>query len=152
MIVSKFGSKEFEGIKKLSPLFEKSFERLFELMKGEIKDGRYDVEGEDAYIAVSTYESKPINADRRFETHRDYIDVQLLLEGREIIGFADKNDLTVTDPYQPDYELYGMINEFDKIILEGEKFAVIYPSEPHAPGLAADNPAKVRKVVIKIKA
>ena len=152
MIISRFGSKEFEGISKLSPLFEKSFDRPFEMMKGEIEDGNYAVEGEDAYIAVSTYETKPLNADRRFEAHRDYIDVQLLLEGREMIGFADKKDLTVTDPYRPDYELYGMINEFDRVILEGEKFVVIYPGEPHAPGLAADNPAKVRKVVIKIKA
>jgi YhcH/YjgK/YiaL family protein len=151
MIISRFGSKEFEGISKLSPLFEKSFDRLFEMMKGEIEDGRYDVSGDDAYIAVSTYETKPINADRRFEAHRDYIDVQLLLEGREIIGFADKKDLTVTDAYRPDYELYGMINEFDRIVLEDGKFAVIYPGEAHAPGLAVGEPIKVRKAVIKIK-
>ena len=152
MIISRFGSKEFEGISKLSPLLEKSFARLFEMMRGKIEDGNYEVEGDDAYIAVSTYETKPLNADRRFEAHRDYIDIQILLEGKEMIGFADKKDLTVTDPYRPDYELYGMVNEFDKVILEGEKFVVIYPGEPHAPGLAATEPMKVRKAVIKIKA
>ena len=152
MIISGFGSKEFEGISKLSPLFEKSFARLFEMMKSEIGDGNYEVEGDDAYIAVSTYETKPLNGDRRFEAHRDYIDIQILLEGKEMIGFADKKALTVTDPYRPDYELYGMVNEFDKVILEGEKFVVIYPGEPHAPGIAAAEPMKVRKAVIKIKA
>ncbi len=152
MIISCFDSKEFKEIKISNPLFDKAFDTLFEMMKGEIKDGRHEVDGDNAYIMVSTYETNPINADRRFEAHRDYIDIQLLLEGREIIGFAEAKDLAVTDPYRPDYELYGMIDEFDKVILTKGKIAVIYPAEPHAPGLAANAPERVRKVVIKVKA
>ena len=152
MIISRFDSNEYESIKRTSPLFEKAFDALEGLLRGEIADGRHEVEGDDAYIMVSSYTTNPVNEDRRFETHRDYIDVQLLLEGKELVGFADKKDLAVTDPYRPDYELYGMIKEFDKVILTEGKFVVIYPSEPHAPGLAAEEPQSVRKVVIKIKA
>ena len=152
MIISYFDSKEFEGIKRSHPLFGKAFDALAELLKGSPENGRHEVAGDDAYIMVSEYQTNPINADRRFETHRDYIDIQLLLEGRELIGLAKKEDLAVTDEYRPDYELYGMVDEFDRVILEKGKFVIIYPGEPHAPGLAVGEPERVRKVVVKVKA
>ena len=152
MIVSYFNSKEFEAIKKSDPLVEKAFDALEELLRTVPEVGRYDVAGDDAYIMVSEYETNPINEDRRFETHRDYIDIQLLLEGREVIGFAKRDDLEVTDEYRPDYELYGMIEDFDRVVLEKGKFTVIYPPEPHAPGLVLNVPERVKKVVIKVKA
>ena len=150
MIASYFNSKEFEGIKELHPLFGKAFDALKDLWNAE--DGRYDVSGDDAYIVISSYETNPVTSERRFEAHRDYIDIQLLLEGRELIGFAARDALTVTDEYRPDYELYGMIEEFDRVILERGKFVIIYPNEPHAPGLAVNVPERVRKVVVKVKA
>ena len=152
MIVSYFNSKEFEAVKKSNPLFEKAFDALEELLRTEPEKGRHEVAGDDAYIMVSEYETNPINEDRRFEAHREYIDIQLLLEGREILGFAKRDDLDVTDEYRPDYELFGMTEDFDRIVLEKGKFAVLYPEEPHAPGLALNAPEKVKKVVIKIKA
>ena len=151
MIISYFGSKEFEEIKGSNPLFVKAFDALEEIVKGEPRNGRHEVSGDDAYIMVSEYETNPINEDRRFESHRDYIDIQILLEGREIIGFAKREDLTVTDEYRPDYELFGMVEAFDRVILEKGKFAIIYPNEPHAPGLALNAPEKVKKVVIKVR-
>jgi len=152
MIISYFDSKEYEEIKKAHPLFPKGLEAARASLENPPTDGRHDVDGDNIYIMVSTYTTNPINEDRRFESHKDYIDVQLLLEGKEIIGFAPKSELTVTDPYRPDYELYGMVDEFDKVLLTNGKFAIIYPDEPHAPGLAAGEPNGVRKAVIKIKA
>jgi YhcH/YjgK/YiaL family protein len=152
MVISYFDSKEYADIKKSHPMFEKAFDAAEKLLLTDPADGRYDVEGDDVYIAVSTYETKPLNGDRRFEAHREYIDIQLLLSGRELIGFAPMSALEVTDEYRPDYELYGMVDIFDKVMLEKGKFAVIYPGEPHAPGLAADKPEQVRKMVIKVRA
>lgn len=152
MVISCFDRAEYDEIKKSHPLFAKAFDAVEKLTLTDPSDGRYDVDGDNVFINVSTYETNPINSERRFEAHRDYIDIQLLLEGREIIGFAHPASLTVTDEYRPDYELFGMIDSFDKIILEKGKFAVIYPNEPHAPGLAAGMPEKVRKIVVKVKA
>ena len=152
MIISYFNSKEYDAIKKMHPMFEKALAEAEKLICTDPSDGRYEVAGDDAYIMVSTYETNPINDERRFETHRDYIDIQLLLSGRELIGFAPLSALAVTDEYRPDYELYGMVDEFDRVILEKGKLTVIYPNEPHAPGLAVNVPEKVRKIVIKIRA
>ena len=153
MIISNFNSKEYAEIKKAHPLFEKGLEAAKRFLENPpATDGRHEVDGDDVYIMVSSYTTNPVNSDRVFESHKDYIDVQLLLEGKEMIGFADKEELTVTVPYTPDYELYAMVDEFDKVILTKGKFAIIYPDEPHAPGLAAGEPCAVRKIVIKIKA
>ena len=151
MIISYFDSKEYSEIKKAHPLFEKAFEAAEKLLVSDPVNGRHDVDGEKVYINVSTYETNPINEDRRFENHRDYIDIQILLSGKELIGFAHRDSLTVTDEYRPDYELFGMVEEFDKVVLTPGKFAVIYPNEPHAPGLAAGGPEAVRKMVIKVR-
>lgn len=152
MIISYFDSKEYSEIKKAHLLFEKAFAAAEKLLCSDPANGRHDVDGEDVYINVSTYETNPLNDDRRFENHRDYIDIQILISGKEIIGFAPMRALDVTDEYRPDYELFGMVEEFDKVMLTPGKFAVIYPDEPHAPGLAADKPEQVRKMVIKVRA
>ena len=152
MIISYFDSKEYSEIKKAHPLFEKAFAAAEKLLCSDPANGRHDVDGEDVYINVSTYETNPLNDDRRFENHRDYIDIQILISGKEIIGFAPMSALDVTDEDRPDYELFGMVEEFDKVMLTPGKFAVIYPDEPHAPGLAADKPEQVRKMVIKVRA
>lgn len=86
-------------------MFERSFDALLEMMKGDIADGRYDVK-----------------------------------------------ELTATGESGEDYRLYGMIEEFDKVILTKGSFAIIYPNEPHAPALAAGDPLRVRKAAIKVKA
>ena len=152
MISTYFESEELKKIKGLHPLFGKSIDAVLELIGKDPEDGRYDVDGDDAYIMVSTYETKPVNAERRFESHRDYIDIQLLFEGRELLGFAHPGQLTVTDEYRPDYELYGMIEDFDSVMLTPGKLVIIYPEEPHAPGLSwGGQSERVRKMVIKIR-
>ena len=93
-----------------------------------------------------------MSSERLFESHKDYIDIQILAKGREMIGFAPEEALTVTTPYnkEGDYELYSMVDDLDKVILTEGKLAVIFPGEPHAPGIAYGGTEKVKKAVIKI--
>ena len=61
-------------------------------------DGRYEIEGDSLYALVSSYGTSPAE-DRRFEAHRKYIDVQVLLEGEEKIETSFASDLKPLQEY-----------------------------------------------------
>lgn len=154
MIVSYFNTSDCELIKKAYPFLAKGLEAAEALLKeGNIAVGRHEVDGDDVFINVSAYETKPICPERVFESHKDYVDIQLVAEGKELLGFAAKDELRVTEEYKPDYELYAMTDKLDKIILTPGKFAVLFPDEPHAPGLAVNDESEaVLKLVVKVRA
>lgn len=108
----------------------------------------------DIYVNVEEYNTKKLS-EAKFESHNKYIDVQILLCGKEEIYIAQKTDLSVDVPYDTtkDIEFYSeSVSDYQKILLDGTNFAVLFPHEAHAPQVAVNNkPKNVKKVVIKIK-
>ena len=139
-------------ISEISPLFPKAISEMRRLLDENAPDGSYKIVGDELFINVMTYETKP-RAEGLFETHRDYADIQMMIEGIEEIGFtADPCGLTVTEPYRPDYELYAMTDSYEGVSIERGKLCIILPPEPHAPGIAPDGiPHRVRKMVAKVR-
>jgi len=114
--------------------------------------GRREIEGENVYALVQEYESKAA-ADCRFEAHRAYIDIQLLVSGREIMEARSVEGLAVTEPYKPDIEFYATPagKTADSVLLEAGKAAILFPEDAHRPCMAADGkPEAVRKIVLKV--
>lgn len=113
-------------------------------------DGRYDIDGEDVFCSVATYETNP-RAGREFEAHRVYADIQYMLDGAESILWAPLPELSVTKPYVPDIEFYGLTPGATEVILSKGRFCVLFPQDAHAPSLACDAPSTVRKAVVKVR-
>ena len=61
-------------------------------------DGRYLIEGERVFALVSRYHTGPAT-EKRFETHRRYLDLQYLAQGRERILYLPLGGLEVETPY-----------------------------------------------------
>ena len=61
--------------------------------------GRHELVPDMVYAVVSQIETKPL-AEAVLEAHRDYLDIQIDLEGSEQIGISSLEDprLTVTQP------------------------------------------------------
>ena len=128
---------------------EKVYEFLTSITE-ETPKGRYDF-NDNVYVNVVSYETKD-GFDGIFESHREYIDLHVLIQGEEKIYYGKKEDMTVTKEYdnQDDYEL-----------LKGDKYSSInYTAmqgiecdinEPHMAGKCVSNPKKVLKVIVKIK-
>ena len=116
--------------------------------------GNYDLQGKDIYVQVFDATTKPI-AETRAEVHRQYIDVQYSCHGNEKMGFAsDTGKLAVAEDLLESRDLLfytGMENESTLTMTPGS-FAVFFPSDVHRPGCLLDQPASVRKVVIKVRA
>ena len=132
------------------PLMKQAFELALSLTDPSVSMGRH--EGENGvYVMKSTYATKLCDV-ATYEAHREYIDLQILVSGKEKILDCDLDALTVTHPYEPDY-LLGTAKEGTReqtLVLGEGDFAVFYPTDAHAPGLAAGESASVVKLVAKI--
>ena len=74
-----------------------------------LETGKYDIDGENIYALVNEYETK--DAKESFlEGHRNYIDVQFIIDGAEQIGYAAFANQIVTKKYDPKDD-YLLVNE-----------------------------------------
>ena len=87
------------------------------------------------------------------ESHKDYIDLQIVLKGNEKMGYADITNpsLKVMEDYDNSIDLakYYVSDECFYHMSE-ESFALIFPEDVHRPGMKVDE-EMIEKVVIKIK-
>ena len=90
---------------------------------------------------------------RRAEAHRKYVDIQYIAAGEEKIGVAPLQDgyEVVEDKLaEKDVIFYAGLQDEVELGLKAGMFAVLFPWEVHRPNCAFDEPAPVRKVVMKI--
>jgi len=115
-----------------------------------LETGKYDIDGENIYALVNEYETK--DAKESFlEGHRNYIDVQFIIDGVEQIGYAALANQIVTKKYdsKDDYLLFN--DEHSMISLKKGMFAIFFPNDLHMPGIKIEKSSKVKKVVLKVK-
>lgn len=112
--------------------------------------GKTAIEGETVYVIVS--EGATIPAEKaQFELHKNYIDLQLVLQGTELFEVA-MGDTTVTKPYESasDSCIVKANTSAVGTLCEG-RFAVYMTMEPHKPMIRAQGFDKVKKAVFKIR-
>jgi YhcH/YjgK/YiaL family protein len=136
----------------VNPGFAKAFEILKDKTLSQKDDSKYAVDGEKIYYTIHRYATKPLN-EGKLEAHRKYIDIQFLLSGVELIGYAPLTGLTVAEDYNPqkDIAFFNAPNEITKVKLEPGLFCVLFPHDAHLPCRQLAGPADVRKVVIKVR-
>jgi YhcH/YjgK/YiaL family protein len=110
--------------------------------------GRINLQGNDLYILVQEYTTKPAEQGV-WEAHRRYIDVQYLVRGWERILFAPIEQMQAGD-YVPEKDFLPLTGSGSSLNLPAGFFVVFYPEDAHMPGLAVDLPGPVKKVVAKI--
>lgn len=136
--------------------FSKNLQKAIEYLKThnllEEKEGKIIVDGDNVYINRSSYIAKNIE-DCKIEGHENYLDIQLVLQGEEAIGYVDKrkSGLEITSPYNPIKDKANYKGLVDGIInLRGGFFAIVFPNDLHQPCIKV-NDEKVEKAVVKVK-
>lgn len=117
-----------------------------------LEDGVYEIDGKRIYASIQSYKSKQQTEDSMFEAHKQYIDVQYIIQGIEKIRYANVDKLTlVEEQYSKgnDIAFYEGYAQFDFTLTKGT-FLYLTPAEAHLPGLSADKDVFVRKVVFKV--
>jgi len=135
-------------------LWTKAFDFL-RTLESDIQDGKHTIAGDDLFAGIDRYETKA-RADAKLETHRRYVDIQMLLSGTECLEVFPKNGLTVSEPYDPDKdaEFYEVPDSVPvRVTLKPGQFIVFFPEDAHMPCLTSgDTPEPVKKMVIKLRA
>ena len=135
----------------LSPRFAQAFAFL-QQVTDTTKVGRHEIAGDDVYAIVQKHNTKAV-AERQYESHRKYIDIQYIQRGREVMYWAPLARLTnVTMPFDAaqDAALYGLIPDGVSLPVRSGQFAIFFPDDGHIPSCAWDEPAEILKVVVKV--
>lgn len=115
-----------------------------------LADGRYQVEGETWFYNIGDSQTAPIET-RHTEFHKQYLDIQLILKGEEIIRYS-LTDATNAPAFEkkPDLLILESPILTNSIHLKAGDFVTFYPGEPHQALCMIDEPKIVRKAVFKI--
>jgi YhcH/YjgK/YiaL family protein len=114
------------------------------------ESGRHDIEGDDVFALIQKYETMPV-ADGKWEAHKNYIDIQYIVSGTEQIGYANVNDLSITEAYDETKDAMLLKGSGDMITCKKGVFMILFPEDAHMPGRSIDNPEEVKKVVVKVR-
>lgn len=129
-----------ENFKQVAEYVTKTDLRSFEAGKYVLDNG--------VYFMVQEYTTKNI-ADGKYEAHRKYIDIQIILEGAEIMGYAPIETLAAETDYDEsgDYQLFT--GEGSLLNVAKDNFAIFFPEDGHMPGVGT-SPCEVKKIVVKV--
>ena len=132
----------------LHPFFKKAFYYLKNNDFSTLEDGRYDLDGDQLYVSISSIKGKE-KTDAAIETHQKYIDIQLPLLGVEKIGWKTACDLQEeSSPYNLEKDIAFYVDRptaYTKIY-PGE-FVIFFPEDGHAPCIGE---GIIRKIVVKV--
>ena len=107
--------------------------RLQAMPTGEVK--KIELAG-GVFAIEQVYETKP-RAEGFFESHRKYIDVQVVVEGEETMELVETSRLEVKDSYQPERDLiiYADFAGASQLRVLPGQAAIFYPVDAHMPTL-----------------
>ena len=115
-------------------------------------DGRYEIEAGSLTAPVLLDETCPAS-ERRFEAHRKYVDVQVLLEGEEKIEVSLAPDLASLEEYSEAKDVIFLEppRDWASLVMRPGYFAVFFPHDVHRPNCDLHGKRHVRKIVLKVR-
>ena len=121
--------------------------------KGDVygmEPGSYQTKDPKVRYIISEYETD--SKEKPYEIHRRATDVQIMLEGEELMSVSWREAVKEADkPYDKESDVQYTTGEPLAVWHAARsRFAVFLPGEPHKTGVAIGFPAKVKKVTFKI--
>ena len=146
------GSLEsFKSYARLNPHFGKVADYLARTDLNLVPKGRNEIDGDNVYV-LSVPEAQTRSANEaQLEAHRRYLDVQVVLNGVESMGWAPLEACSRVD------KLYSSENDIEFysdpatawLTVHPGQFAIFFPHDAHAPLVGH---GKVRKLIFKVLA
>ncbi len=100
-------------------------------------------------ILVQQGSTKPAEG-AQFEAHRNYLDIQCLVQGEEVMGWAPLDSLTPAGDYNEAKDKQMLTGHADFMTIGTGCCYVVFPEDGHMPGVHLDQPHSYTKLVIKL--
>ncbi|AKP53408.1 YhcH/YjgK/YiaL family protein [Cyclobacterium amurskyense] len=133
------------------PLFEKAFAFIQSNNLGDMEEGKYEIDGDKLIAAVFEKGAKTqAEANEKFECHDKHIDIQVLIKGKESIGWKPREKCTeVKGAYNPEKDVSFYVDQPEMYFgMEPGQFAILYPEDVHSPMIGEGS---IKKMVVKVK-
>ena len=140
--------------RKYPAVFDQAFAFLAQHDVTTLAVGKYPIDGDNIFVSVQTLHTRDEEV-ARFEAHVKYLDIQLLVSGREkYLSAPNLDNVTVTEDCleERDVAFYTRPERYSTIFLDPGQYVVYFPGELHCPCCAATPGGEdIRKVVFKIR-
>jgi biofilm protein TabA len=132
----------------LHPLFPRAFEYIRNTDLHALTPGHYPIISEDLFVIVE-HEQGRTRAEALLECHRKYIDIQLVLEGVDEMGWKPLADCREpVDDYSEEKDIRFFRDAPDTwIATPPGAFCIFFPEDAHAPLVGT---GRICKAVFKI--
>ena len=130
----------------LHPQFGEAF-RFLETAD-QLENGRYELGGR-MYVNISSVSTRPAESFP-FEAHRQYIDIQLLLDGHSALTWSDTYSLTPAGAYDADKDFQLFEGEGRSVQVKKGDFYILWPEDAHKPHGDDGEPSSYRVAVVKV--
>ena len=88
---------------------------------------------------------------RQLEAHRKFLDIQLILEGGETVGWAPVETLTPAGEFNTEKDAGMYTGACDYMFIQPGYCYVVFPEDAHMPGSHLETPVDYKKIVVKLK-
>ena len=128
--------------------FAEAFAFLTRPDLGEVPVGRYEIDGDRVYAMVIKGSGRE-REDGLLETHREYVDIQLVLAGIDDMGWKPASSCEKpSGEYDEENDAQLFADEPDAWVTTGAgAFAIFFPEDAHMPLISS---GKLHKVVVKV--
>ncbi|CAH8187831.1 YhcH/YjgK/YiaL family protein [Vibrio aestuarianus] len=113
--------------------------------------GKYTLSHPEVFVILMEMKTEQTSV-RKAEIHKKYIDVQLMLDGVESLGYTYDlaPELEALDELENDVALFEQASNEQFVTINNGDFVIFYPNEVHRPLCSVGEDKLVRKAVIKI--
>lgn len=133
----------------LGDRFRRALEWLAQADPDKLVPGqRVDIDGDGIYATLFDLDTLP-RWESKLEAHRDYADIQYLVQGAERVGYALEGKMAPVSEYEPDIQFFN--GDWDTLRLRPGCFYIVWPQDQHAPRVADGQPSRVVRIVAKVK-
>ena len=148
MIVANLRNKsEYYGI---YPELDKALDCLTPEFLEKVPTEKQLLDGENLFVTKFHLETVPFE-QTFFESHKKYLDIQVVTQGMERVDIAHPDSLTLTENKGDFYGYTGQAEQ--SVILRPGNFLIVFPGDAHRLRIPVEQPgAPFTRVVFKIKA
>ena len=135
----------------VNPLFAQAFDYIAHTDLDALAPGNYEVSGEELKAVLMEKPGKTAEESlEKFECHNKHIDIQVLIQGEEQIGWKPRLDCKLPKgEYNAEKDVLFYQDAPDMYFqLKPGQFVILFPEDVHAPMISEGT---IKKLVIKVR-